>query len=609
MKISEITTQKNNINTTKIQKKKVIESTGILVGSTAIVPASFLIGDIFSKNKKRYLESIKKEKDIFEKTVQKNTNIGIGLLKKMNKPINDEVIKIVHDSVEIQERFKLEEKLELLKKIRKTHIKEGVKVAAGIGISIGTVILLIKNIYENRKKAPVQINNDAQVFNKFMTNINPSFSKKKRQISFGGIVDKIANQLSPEELKTYQDFVNGLQPTPIEIETARKIAKFRLKDWPQGIINIADLNQTPATDREYHRILLSQIIHVPKQPPMYYRNKDKWFNTQKWKDFQTWPEYIKSAALFERMESIIKRERIKSYAEEKALLENASKKELSLACLKYEIYEEFLSAFNSDNKKVKIPDAIMIKSKNKDECTETLKWIVAKSNSNYCYIDDKNEANITILDQLLTVLEEAEENYKKNGLRTLIWVENFDKLLSNTPENEEVIGDLKDMLDKISKQYKSTIIFGCNDTKKLDPIALQPHRVKIYNIDKEAPLEEIQKIQNNFILSNIQKIPNSDGYRYKYIPFEQDFVDLYLGDFSYRPDILWINSQNTFAIKSVIKNFDVIKKIPYFQKIRSIEFPEPDNMKELDINKLRCTSKVTSNGKTIYEYNLSEKNS
>ena len=342
---------------------------------------------------------------------------------------------------------------------------------------------------------------------------------------------------------------------------------------------------------------------------MYYRNKDKWFNTQKWKDFQTWPEYIKSAALFERMESIIKRERIKSYAEEKALLENASKKELSLACLKYEIYEEFLSAFNSDNKKVKIPDAIMIKSKNKDECTETLKWIVAKSNSNYCYIDDKNEANITILDQLLTVLEEAEENYKKNGLRTLIWVENFDKLLSNTPDNEEVIGDLKDMLDKISKQYKSTIIFGCNDTKKLDPIALQPHRVKIYNIDKEAPLEEIQKIQNNFILSNIQKIPNSDGYRYKYIPFEQDFVDLYLGDFSYRPDILWINSQNTFAIKSVIKNFDVIKKIPYFQKIRSIEFPEPDNMKELDINKLRCTSKVTSNGKTIYEYNLSEKNS
>ena len=151
MKISEITTQKNNINTTKIQKKKVIESTGILVGSTAIVPTSFLIGDIFSKNKKRYLESIKKEKDIFEKTVQENTNIGIGLLKKMNKPINDEVIKIVHDSVEIQERFKLEEKLELLKKIRKTHIKEGVKVAAGIGISIGTVILLIKNILEQKK--------------------------------------------------------------------------------------------------------------------------------------------------------------------------------------------------------------------------------------------------------------------------------------------------------------------------------------------------------------------------------------------------------------------------------------------------------------------------
>ena len=604
MKISKINTPKKNTNKTKNQNRKVIETTTILVGSTAIVPTIFLFADQFSNNKKRYIESIKKEKDLFEKTVQDSTNVGIGLLKKMNKPINDKIIKIIHDGVEIQEKFKLDEKLELLKKLRKIHIKEGLKISAGIGISLGAIILAIKNSYENRKKTSVQVNDNTQVFNKFITNSNSSFSKKKRQISFGGIIDKIANLLSPEDLKKYQDYVNGLQPTPTETNEARKIAKFRLKDWPKGIINPFDISKKPTTDKEYHHLLLSQIIIVPKQPPMYYRNKDKWFNTQTWKDFQTWPEYIKTATLFERMESIIKKERIKSYAEEKALLEIASKKELSAACLKYEIYEEFLSAFNSDNKKVKIPDAIMIKSKNKSEELDTLKWIVAKSNSNYCYIEDKNETNITRLNQILTVLEEAEENYKKNGLRTLIWVENFDKLLSNASDNEEIIGDIKDMLDKISKKYKSTIIFGCSDTSNLDPIALQPHRVKIYNIDKEAPLEEIQKIQNNFILSNIQKIKNSDGYRFKYIPYEQNFVDLYLGNFSYRPDILWVNSQNTLAIKSVIKNFEIIKNIPYFQKIRSIEFPKPDDIIEFDTNKLRCTNKTTLDGKAIYEYNL-----
>ena len=144
------------------------------------------------------------------------------------------------------------------------------------------------------------------------------------------------------------------------------------------------------------------------------------------------------------MESIIKQERIKSYALEKARLEQAAKKELSAACIKYQINEEFLSAFNSDNKKVKIPDALMIQSKSKEDATETLKWIVGKSNSNYIYIEDKNESNYTRLDQILTVLEEAEENYKKNGKRTLVWVENFDKLLSKDSDNEEVIGDLED---------------------------------------------------------------------------------------------------------------------------------------------------------------------
>lgn len=42
---------------------------------------------------------------------------------------------------------------------------------------------------------------------------------------------------------------------------------------------------------EYHDILLSQEIIVPPKPPEYYRNYDKWFNTDRYKSFCTWPEY------------------------------------------------------------------------------------------------------------------------------------------------------------------------------------------------------------------------------------------------------------------------------------------------------------------------------
>ena len=602
MKTFGVTAFNSNIDVKRNKKRKILESTAILAGSTAVIPASFLIVDNFSNNKKNYLKSVKNEKDIFTKTVQKNTDVGVGLLKKMGKPIDDNVIKTIKDQVEITEKSKLEEKLALLNKLRKSHVNKGLKISAGVGLSLGAAILGIKNVYEKQKNQSVQVNS-TQTSNKITSNNSLSFGNKKKQISFTGIVDKIADGLTPQQLKNWQDYVNGLFPTLEETKWARKIADFRLKDWPKGIINsyIAKYLK-PSTDREYHTYLLKQDIIVPSEPPSYYRNYDKWFNTQRWKDFQKWPDYIDKAAQFERMESIIKQERIKSYALEKARLEQAAKKELSAACIKYQINEEFLSAFNSDNKKVKIPDALMIQSKSKDDATETLKWIVGKSNSNYIYIEDKNESNYTRLDQILTVLEEAEEIYKKNGKRTLVWVENFDKLLSKDSDNEEVIGDLKDMLDKISKQYKTTIIFSCNNTENLNPIALQPHRVKIYNIDKEAPLEELQKIQNNYILSNIQKIKNSDGYRFKYVPFEQNFVDLYLGDFSYSSNVLWVDSQNTEAIQAVIKNFDIIKMIPKFKNIKSIKFPRPNNINELDNNKLRCTGNITMDGKVIYEY-------
>ncbi len=602
MKTFGVTAFNSNIDVKRNKKRKILESTAILAGSTAVIPASFLIVDNFSNNKKNYLKSVKNEKDIFTKTVQKNTDVGVGLLKKMGKPIDDNVIKTIKDQVEITEKSKLEEKLALLNKLRKSHVNKGLKISAGVGLSLGAAILGIKNVYEKQKNQSVQVNS-TQTSNKITSNNSLSFGNKKKQISFTGIVDKIADELTPQQLKNWQDYVNGIFPTLEETKWARKIADFRLKDWPKGILDsyIAKYFK-PSTDREYHTYLLKQDIIVPPEPPSHYRNYDKWFNTQRWKNFQKWPDYIDKAAQFERMESIIKQERIKSYALEKARLEQAAKKELSAACIKYQINEEFLSAFNSDNKKVKIPDALMIQSKSKDDATETLKWIVGKSNSNYIYIEDKNESNYTRLDQILTVLEEAEENYKKNGKRTLVWVENFDKLLSKDSDNEEVIGDLKDMLDKISKQYKTTIIFSCNNTENLNPIALQPHRVKIYNIDKEAPLEELQKIQNNYILSNIQKIKNSDGYRFKYVPFEQNFVDLYLGDFSYSSNVLWVDSQNTEAIQAVIKNFDIIKMIPKFKNIKSIKFPRPNNINELDNNKLRCTGNITIDGKVIYEY-------
>ena len=152
MKTSRITTFNNNIDVNRNKKRRILEASTVLVGSTALIPASFLIADNFSNNKKNYLKSVKNEKDIFTKTVQKNTDVGVGLLKKIGKPIDDTVIKAIRDQVEITEKTKLEEKLALLNKLRKSHVNKGLTISAGVGLSLGAAILGIKNVYEKQKK-------------------------------------------------------------------------------------------------------------------------------------------------------------------------------------------------------------------------------------------------------------------------------------------------------------------------------------------------------------------------------------------------------------------------------------------------------------------------
>lgn len=183
MKTSGITTFNSNIGVTKNKKRKILESTAILAGTTAVIPASFLISDNFSNNKKNYIKSVEKEKDIFEKNVQKKVYMDIQkLLTISSNPITDEEMQILRDNSEMQFRTGLEEKLSVLKKLRKSYINRGLKISAGIGISLGTDILGIKNIYEKRKNQSIQINPTTLISNSKKTSNNSlSFGKKKNK--------------------------------------------------------------------------------------------------------------------------------------------------------------------------------------------------------------------------------------------------------------------------------------------------------------------------------------------------------------------------------------------------------------------------------------------
>ena len=96
---------------------------------------------------------------------------------------------------------------------------------------------------------------------------------------------------------------------------AKDIAKIRLKDWPDGLddnnrwrFGIDDglsLAEKPKNDYDYHELLLKQKVKLPPKPPEYYRNYDKWFNTQKYRAWLTWPDYIAKTKLFNKLKKLI----------------------------------------------------------------------------------------------------------------------------------------------------------------------------------------------------------------------------------------------------------------------------------------------------------------
>ena len=83
--ISKITTI--NSNNSKNKRRKILETTAILAGTTAIFPAGFLVADNFSNSKRNYTKKVEEEINKYKKTVEKRTNAGLNLLNRLGSII------------------------------------------------------------------------------------------------------------------------------------------------------------------------------------------------------------------------------------------------------------------------------------------------------------------------------------------------------------------------------------------------------------------------------------------------------------------------------------------------------------------------------------------
>lgn len=84
--------------------------------------------------------------------------------------------------------------------------------------------------------------------------------------------------------------------------------------------------------------------------------------------------------------------------------------------------------------------------------------------------DTKNMENIII------VAKQAQENFEKDGVRTIIQIDEFDEI---APKGSRITGALKGFMDDVSKKYHCTVFATTNHPENIDDILLRDGRFKV----------------------------------------------------------------------------------------------------------------------------------
>jgi hypothetical protein len=146
-----------------------------------------------------------------------------------------------------------------------------------------------------------------------------------------------------------------------------------------------------------------------------------------------------------------------------------------------------LIQLEKEGNKVKVPNCIMLVGNDQSITNELIKKTGEQSKSKF--------VEIKHTDDLLDHMEKAEAHFQKTRERSLIHVENFDRLINPELTDNSTIAACKDLMQCSSEDYHSTIIFSTKDPKKLDEAATSGHRITSIEADikKPEPVAELPK--------------------------------------------------------------------------------------------------------------------
>ncbi len=137
---------------------------------------------------------------------------------------------------------------------------------------------------------------------------------------------------------------------------------------------------------------------------------------------------------------------------------------------------------SKSNSNIELPNCIMLYGKNPHIMKEIIDWTADQTDLKYIKVPSIiNEEEMQ--ENIYNALEQAEENYKENGERSIIFVNGMDKLLLNYLDDLAV---MKDIMGTADEDYHSTIMFYTTRPEELDKGTLASHRV---GLKIEVPID------------------------------------------------------------------------------------------------------------------------
>ena len=164
------------------------------------------------------------------------------------------------------------------------------------------------------------------------------------------------------------------------------------------------------------------------------------------------------------------------------------------------VMHEFFNLLQAekDGLSSKVPNGILVYGNSKSGIDELSDWIKNKSETYTKEIDFDPQEPLDSLAQMTEIAKFAEQYHQASGVRTLLFVNNLDELLTNddTLEGRAMIGRFKNFIENISQKYHTTVLMKTNkDLGDFEEASIGDQRfdLKIKINNKAATPQEREK--------------------------------------------------------------------------------------------------------------------